>query len=362
MVALPRAKAFLVFNEGRDQVFVNATYTFGFDSNIFYQQAAQGSATQTMSVSANYVRRAGIINVDATATVTAELFSQVRGQDVVDPDFSLVLTKGVGRTTGSLNLEAQRESSPDPLTNSRPISWDYTSALDLRYPVNDRYYFTSASGVALTDYQNQLLYSDLDSYSENLGINYIYNSKLDLTGSYAFRLDDTPGITAYDHSFNLGATGSILPKLSVSLSAGFETRTSSSKADGNETFDGIDANLNLYWRYSRLITVNEAVIRDYSITSTDIQTDTTSSATSIEATFAHRWRTSAGATVVNTEFLGRAGGGRRDWLLEFPVNLGTAITTHLKTNLTYSYEVNYSNVSSAQFVAQTLSLTISASY
>ena len=35
--------ALLTFNDGKDQVFVTASYTFGFDSNVFTQQVARSS-------------------------------------------------------------------------------------------------------------------------------------------------------------------------------------------------------------------------------------------------------------------------------------------------------------------------------
>ena len=60
---------------------------------------------------------------------------------------------------------------------------------------------------------------------------------------------------------------------------------------------------------------------------------------------AKRFRTEMAVTYVPTDFLGRAGKGRRDRLWEFQPNLGTALTTHIRCNLGYGYLINYSNFS-----------------
>ena len=62
LAAAPSARAFLVFNEGRDQVFVNASLTFGYSTNVYDQKVSRGSGTGTFTWSATYVRRAGMIN------------------------------------------------------------------------------------------------------------------------------------------------------------------------------------------------------------------------------------------------------------------------------------------------------------
>jgi hypothetical protein len=360
--ATPSARAFLVFNESRDQVFINASVSFGYNTNVFDRKIAQGSTSATLAYSANYIRRAGVISVNATAAFTYDQFANVKGQNILDPDLSLILTKGVGRTTGSWMIEAQRESAPDPEANNRPISWNYTTALNLRYPVNDRYYLTSATDFSDVVYDNRTLFSDLSTVSEDLGINYIFDSKLDLVGGYRARISDTSGISENDQSFIFGANGTILPKLSGTFSIGAERSDSDSKGVGDAVYDDITSSINLNWRYSRILTFNGFVSRDFSISATDIQTDTTSVGARMDASLGHRWRTNAGITHVGTDFLGAAGDGRRDSLWEFNANVGTGITTHIRVNLGYLYEINYSTLSSVEFTDQSITLSLFASY
>jgi hypothetical protein len=352
----------LVFNEGRDQVFINASLSFGYNSNVFDQKIAQGSPSATLAYSANYVRRSGVISVNATAAFTYDQFSSVKGQNVLDPNLSLVLAKGIGRTTGSLEFDAKRESQPDPDVNDRPISWNYSGTLNLRYPVNERYYLTSATDFNDVVYDNRVLFSDQDSYGENLGINYIYDSKLDLFGNYRVRTSDTPAVSEFDQSAIIGANGTLLPKLSGTVSIGEERTESHTKGIGDTTYDDLTSSVNLYWRYSRLLSLNGSVSKDFSITATDIQVDTTSESVSADASLGHRWRTNAGVTHVGTDFLGIPGANRRDSLWEFSANVGTGITTHIRVNLGYLYEINYSTLSTAEFVDESVTLAIFASY
>jgi hypothetical protein len=352
----------LVFNEGHEQVFINASLSFGYNTNVFDQKIARGSPSGTFACSANYIRRSGVISVNATAGFTYDQFSSVKGQNVLDPDLSLVLTKGTGRTTGSLSFEAKRESTPDPDVNDRPISWDYSSLLNLRYPVNERYYLTSATDVSDTVYDNRTVFTDLQTYGEDVGINYIFDSKLDFFGGYRIRTNDTAGITEFDQSVLLGANGTILPKLSGSVTVGEERSDSRTRGVGDSTYDSLTAGVNLYWRYSRVLSFNGSASKDFSITALDVQINTTSVGTSVDASLGHRWRTNVGVTHIDTDFLGIPGAGRRDSLWEFTANVGTGLTTHIRLNLGYLYEVNTSTLSTAEFVDQNITLAIFASY
>jgi hypothetical protein len=360
--AAPSARAFLVFNEGRDQVFINASLTFGYSTNVFDQKVARGSSTGTLAWSASYVRRAGMINVSAGAAFTYDQFASVKGQNTFDPDMTLTLTKGVGRTTGSWSLEAQRESQPDPTVNDRPILWSYSSTLNLRYPVNDRYYLTSSTSMTGTAYDNNVLFSNQETYGEDLGVNYIFDSKLDFVGAYRVRTSSTSGINEFDQSLLAGANGTILPKLSGGISVGYERTDENAKDAPTSRYNDLTAGINLYWRYSRVLSFNGSVSKDFAISAEDVETNATVFSASMDAAIGRRWRTNTGITHAGTVFLGAGGIGRKDSLWEFMANVGTGLTTHIKINFGYTYEVNSSNYSNVEFVAQTYNVSIFASY
>jgi Putative beta-barrel porin 2 len=361
-MAAPKAHALLAFDDGKERVYVTGTYSFGYDTNIFAQSVARGALTQAWSLQSTFSRRAGIISVDGTIEVNSENFNGISGQDFSDPGVTLTFTKGIGRTTGSLGFTAQKQNTPDPVANNRSVSWTYGSTLDLRYPVNQRFYFTNSSGVTGTYYTNKALFSDLESFTDGLDVNLVYDSKLDLDTGYDFAYSDTRDTRALDQGFTLGADGSIFPKLNGSLVVGDTWRQAVYSHARSETFQAITAGAALKWALSRQISIGVVVTKGLSISSTDISTDTLSSAVSADLALGRRLRGTIGLDYIPTTFLGRAGAGRKDYLWEVPVTLYTSITTHLRTSVTYAYETNYSNFSIARFVRETLSLSLTATY
>ncbi len=363
MTAIP-ARALLTFNDGKDQIFTSATYSWGYDTNVFANTATRGSVTQAFSWGANYTRKAGVIGVNASIGMNAGQFVGIPGQDYDDPNITLSFNKGVGRTTGNLMIQAQKVNSPDPIANNRQVGWEYTAALNLRYPIIERFYITNVTTVGGSSYANRALFANQQSYSDGIDVNFVYDSKLDLRAGYGFALEKTHDTTAIHHAFDVGANGTIAPQLSGSLITGFvidQTSYSSGKGKA-ETFTGLTATANLNWRFSRSLSFTGTAAKDFGISSTDVTTDSTTLGLTSETTLFKRFRTSVGVTYVGTSFLGRNGGGRRDTLWELVANVGTALTTHLRANLAYAYMVNYSNFSTARFIRETITLSVTATY
>ncbi|HWA84715.1 MAG TPA: hypothetical protein VG710_00715 [Opitutus sp.] len=368
-LATTSAHALLNFNDGTDLVFVTGTYSIGFDTNVFTRAVSKQSTTQSASISVDYSRVAGVITVNANVSASAGSFGSIRGQDFADPSFSLAFRKRYGRTTGTLSLTTRRESQPDPDAGERTHDAYYSSDLDLRYPVNDRYYFTNALGYSWKDYLNQPAFSNLTTLNDSFAVNYVYDSKLDLNAGYVFSLNDTSKDThAFDQSLLIGASGSILPKLSGTLSVGIQQRSSDSKIGGREKFTSFTSATSLKWLFSRRISFNGELNEDFSTTSTDITVNRLSGGIHGTASLSTRYICSAGVTDTISYYLGKAGyitgttTDREDNLLQFDVSLGVAITTHIRTTLAYVYMLNTSNDSSASFTRQLLTLTIAATY
>jgi hypothetical protein len=362
IMTAPKAHALLTFDDGKDKVFVTATYSFGYDTNVFTQKVAQGAVTEAFSLSATYSRRAGVISVDASTGFSSGTFSGLLGQAYNDPNLAVTFTKGTGRTTGSLGISVAENDVPDPVANNRARSWNYSGDLNLRYPVNERYYFTDTLSGSETDYLNKVLYFDSQSLNNAFDVNYVYDSKLDLNGGYVFGLDTTKDTIAIMNGYSVGASGSILPKLSGSLSFG---QTWDDAFYSNARFEGFQdwtATTALKWAFSRSLTFSGSVTKGFSISSTDISTDSTTATLSADMALGKRLRGTIGVDYIPTRFLGRKGAGRKDYLWEVPVTLYTAITTHIRVSLSYAYEVNYSNFSSARFTAEVVTLSITATY
>ena len=189
----PRASGLIDWDEGRDKVTVHADYGIAYDSNLMAQAGSPGDVDQSLEIGGNYTRRAGVFGFSATASIVTARFQKFSKYNYTNPGLTLELTKNDGRLTGSLAAGAQRQSESDDAANIRANSWHYTANMGLRYPVNDRYYFTSTSGVTIRDYTPNTPLYNLSSYSEGVDLYYVYTSKLDLLGGYRIRYGDALG-------------------------------------------------------------------------------------------------------------------------------------------------------------------------
>jgi len=367
--ATPESYALLTFNDGKDKILVQGTYSFGYDTNIFTQRVAKGAVSQAYSVSLTYNRKAGIIGVSAATSMSHNVFSGVSGQNFYDPNLSLAFTKGTGRTTGSLSLQGTKSDVPDPIANNRAESWLYSSTLDLRYFLNSRYFLTDTAEYSATDYTNKILFSNLQSYNDNLAINYRYDSKLDLNASSNLGYSTTKNIKATSYGLNFGSVGTILSKLSGTTNFGYEISNDSyarnlvgASGKRSDSFSSFRSATSLTWRPKTSFGLTATLDKDFSISSTDVKTNTLQAGLTSDFALFQRFKTSIGGNYTGTVFLGPLSQGRRDRLYQVFVNVGTALTTHIRVNLEYAYMVNYSTLAVGHFTRQLLTLAITATY
>jgi hypothetical protein len=359
----PRAAALLDFNDGRDRVTVSAEYGITYDSNIFVQAGGASDYDQSLSLGANYTRRAGLIGVNASLSVTTARFAKFSSEDFTNPAFSLELTKGKGRLTGTVSLSVQRESRSDAAINIRANSWNYDSSINLRYPVNDRYYFTSLSNFSLQNYvQNSSLFN-LKSYSEAIDVFYVYTSKLDLLGGYRIRLGEAQGGShTQDHALTLGATGGILPKLNGSMRAGYQWRDVSGDTGGR--YGSLTTSLSLSWPMTKRVMFTGAASKDFTTAATDVSVDTTafSLSASLKPTSRLKFNLNTGVGYAISSFLGARGDGREDRALSFNAGITFTLTSKLSASISYTYTDNHSNIAFSNFARHTATFNLSARY
>ena len=166
LLSLVPAHALLNVGGARNQLFVFGNATFAYDSNIFSDATGRGDYTVTGSVGAQLKRRAGIIAVDATATLDYSSYGQFTDQNALNPNFQVEFNKTTGRTTGALTISAYRESRADSSVNLRTSSWNFPVGLSLKYPVNDKYYFTSQTTYLRRRYVESASLANLTDYSQ----------------------------------------------------------------------------------------------------------------------------------------------------------------------------------------------------
>jgi Putative beta-barrel porin 2 len=360
---MPRAVGLIDLNEGRDKVTVHADYGISYDSNLFARSDSPGDTDQTLELGANYNRQAGVFGFSASASITTARFQRYSSQDYTNPSLKLSLNKNDGRLTGALAATAQRESSSDDAANIRANSWHYSANLSLRYPVNDRYYLTGNSDFSIRDYTPNTPLFNLSSYAESVDLYYIYSSKLDLLGGYRVRWGQAAGGTGTrDEAFTLGATGAILPKLSGTVRAGYQTRDESGPNGGH--YDDLTGAFMLAWPLSKRITFNFQTSKDFMTAATDVSVDATSF--DLSATVKPNLRVKIALTgevgYTTSRYLGTAGDGREDRTLSFLVKLSVPIKDHFAAGLSFGYLTNASNFAISKYDRRTASLDLSVHF
>jgi len=362
-VAGPRAAALLEFHEGREKIDVNATYGISYDSNIYAHAGSAGDFNQSLSLSTSYTRRSGLIGLNTSLSVTTARFDKYNSEDFTNPAASLSLTKSKGRLTGLASVSVKRESRSDDAVNMRLQSWNYGSSLTLRYPVNDRYYFTSGTDFSFRDYTQKTSLFNLSSIAEAIDLYYVYTSKLDFMAGYRIRSGDADGGShTLDHSVSLGATGGILPKLTGSVSCGYQWRRQSTDYGGN--YDALTTTASLAWPMTRQIAFNFQASKDFATTATDTSVDSTSFSlsTSFKPNLKLKLASHLKATHTDSVFLGTRGAGRKDenWLFE--TGLTFPLTKHLAGSISYGYSTNNSDIAYSHYGRHSASFNLTAHF
>lgn len=356
-----KAQALLKFNDGHDQINVTFDVAIGFDSNIYTYNGGGGDVSIDTRIRVDYLRRAGLIGVNANVGWNVTQFSKNSGENYANPFLNVELTKDSGRTTGSLTLGATRQNRADPNANLRTDSWVYNAGLDLKYPVIERYTISASLGYSLHDYSDDQIFTDLDTYSFSTDLFYSWTSQRDIFGGYRLRISNTSADTvSTDNAFTLGVAGKILAKLNGSVRAGYQTRKTHwrSGAEPDETYDGLNASASTTWSVSKRFNITGTLGKDFSTTSTNVNVDGTSANLDAQYALNSKCALFAGVGGGYNRFLGPLGHGRRDTF--FTWNCGGSYTfgDWLRASLTYAYFQNWSTLSTADFVRETVTLNL----
>jgi hypothetical protein len=351
--------ALVTLNDGRDKVFVTGTTSVAWDSNIFARQDGGGDSVMSAGLIADYTRRAGLIGVDASAAINASNFSKFSSENFQNPSLTIEFTKQSGRTTGSLAFSAARENRADYAANIRDQSWYYTAALNLKYPVIQRYSLSGGVAYSSRKFQDTTSLVNLTSYSANLDIFYVYTSERDLFGGYRYRQEQTSAHSTFtDHAFTLGISGKILPKLNGTVRGGYQIRDTR----GRETdqFTSWTSTAALTWNLSKRTTITGELSKDFSTTSTNATTDTLAANLSAQYNYSAKISASTGVSAGQNHFLGTISDGRKDRYFTYTIGLNYSLNDHFRASLNDSFTRNWSTLQYAEFTRNAITLNLTS--
>jgi hypothetical protein len=364
-VCAPRARALVSLEDGLDHAFVNGTVEYGYDSNVFANAQSGGSMLVEGSLATEFTRRAGLISVDATASLTFARYANFRDQDYVDPKVTAEFSKQTGRTTGSLVVTAQRENRADVDVNTRDVSWNYDIGLNVLYPVIERYSISGSFDFNHVDYLDQELFTNLTTYTGNLYLYYIVNAERDFFIDYRARYSDiADGSHDVDNSLSAGVNGKVFGPFNGSIQGGYTERTISGGGDAGQYGD-LTASGALTWNLSRRMTLASELARDFSTTAVGQSIDSTT----VGLTFKDSYTAKASATFEGNagqcRFLGPEGlvapdmKRRIDEFASVGASFYYILNAHLKASLAYVYFRNWSTFAYAEFPRQQVNATLS---
>lgn len=359
LLPLSSSYGLLRFNDGRDQVFVTATASIGYDSNIDTSLGGRSDLTSSSSLALDYQRRAGLLGVDARLSWGFTKFADFSGEDFSSPSASLEFTKSSGRTTGSFTLSAARDNRPDPDSLNRNEVFTYNAGLGVRYPVIERYTFAFNLGYGLTDYTNNAIgVVDLSTYSFATDLFYTWTSERDLIFGYRVRFSETSATSeSIDHAFNLGLSGRILPKLNGTVRGGYQIRQSKDVFGPNETFHGLNLSMSATWNINARTNLTATLARDFNTTSTNLNTENTTFSLTAQYAANARLAFNANGGLGQNRYLGTLGGGRIDNSYNLGVGFNFVLHPRLILNGSYSYYNNSSTAAPSTFERNSVSLS-----
>ena len=355
------AFALIKFNDGHNELFVSSSAGVSYDSNIFAIAGGEGDTSYNASLGIEYQRKVGMISVDADIGWQFSRFSKFSGENFANPNLSALLAKGTGRTTGTLKLDAKRESRAETAINIRAVSWNYDTGLQVKYPVIERYSITGGLEYSRRDFATNDTLVDMDTYALNTDLFYALNSQRDLLAGYRFRTTQTTADTTdTDHAFTVGVSGKILSKLHGLIRFGYQQREVQRRVGPDESHGSVTAVASTTWVVTSRLSLTGALSRDFVTVATDANVDTTSASLDAQWTLNAKTVAFAGVSYSHLEFLDTNSSGRKDDGVTFSLGGSYALNGHLKLSANYVYFVNGSTLPLSDYHRHSLSLTLSS--
>ncbi len=361
LAAVTPARALLNIDGTRNQLFVFGGITYTHTSNLFAEASGRGDYYVTAHVGAELQRRAGIIAVNSTAKIDFVRYGEYQDENTINPNFSITFSKSGGRTTGTLSVNIYRETRSDSAVNLRTSSWNFPVALTLRYPINEKFYATSATGYLSRSYTEDQSLVDYSDFSQAVDLYYVYTSKLDLLAGYRIRVSDTAldGRTI-DHWFNVGATGALFSKMTGSLRFGYQFRNIQRAGAGR--FNHVNASASISWPITRKVMLDLQLNRDFNTIATGATVDSTSAA--LHSTYGFSRRTDFHATLSagRNDFLEQGGAGRLDTFFSAEAGVRYRMNDHLQMGASYVFLRNWSDFNQSDYDSHGFTLDVSSRY
>lgn len=371
-LACPPAEALVTLNDGHDHLYVTGGATYAWDSNLFANNAAQSDSSVNTTLLAEYTRRAGWIGVNGSLELDSNRYRTFTSEDFNNPKASVELTKQSGRTTGSLTLQAARESRADAAVNTRTTSWNYDAGLNFRYPIVQIYTLSGQLGYSLIKYIDSV-YPDLATYSASTDLIRMFSSERDVMIGYRYRRSETSGNSSYDdHAATIGMAGKLIRGINGTLNFGYQVRVPHGFESGGQpekSFGSWTASGSGTYAINKKANLTGTIAKDFATTATDTSVDTVTGSLTLQYAYSSHWMLAATGSMGDSRFAGESGRvvihgvlgpQRHDDFVSGSVSLNYTLNEHLKISGSYNWFKNWSTLSYADFVRASFDFDVSS--
>lgn len=356
LAALP-AKALVSLNDGKDKIFVSASADFIHDTNFYANSYGIAESLIVTTFTGEYTRRAGEIGVDANAGLRLGAHMETPDENYQDPFAHLSFTKGTGRTTGALSFDLSRQSDNDAAANLRTEAWTYGSTLKLHYPVIEKYAVSGEFGYGKTDYTDNEILFDLQTYTARMDVEYALSSQHNLLFGYRFRSDDSSGVRDFrNQDVTVGLSGRILPKLNGTVRAGYMWRDERSSS---ASFSGFHTLASASWVITKQQNLSLQLLRDFSTTSTDLTSKLETASLQYNRVLSSSVNVVVGMSAGRIRYYGIESSRRDDDFSGWNAQIVYSPGEHLRVSFNYNYFNNNSSLGYADYSRNRFSLSVS---
>ena len=360
LAATPGARALVVLEEGKSQLFVSSAAEFAWDSNVYSNSDEVADFYETARLGLDYERNAGLLTATAGVEWAYAHFQRLHDESSALPSAHLSLARKRGRLTGKFDLAWRKANESDNFANQRTRFRELAGDLQLQYPVNHRFSVKTETTYQTRDYLNRTLF-DQKVVSESIDVFHAYTSKLDLVGGYRVRWSEVTGsYNRLDHALLLGANGKILPRLDGSLRLGFQRRIM--QESGASALNAFTAAIAAWWAPRNWITVGIQVSKDFATSSTSQSTDGFNASLESKLATVGQLALTAGTGYSHYAFYEVVTHVRNDEGLYFRFGAEYPLTKRLKLTASATWLRNSSTIAFADYHRRLLNLGVSARY
>ena len=359
--AVPSAAALVSIGETTN-IYFNGSATARYDDNIFLQENNEESDLIFIfapGVELNVGRRA---NANLNVYYREDFYLYEDNSDLDTNTSNVFLDAFFNMPRLDLRFDASFQQLIQPEANLRVFGFDrlierdaYRANFRGEYEISERTSIASGINGSKVDFDNDIFFSDSESFSVPVTLYYALTPRFDLSAGYRYRYTDVKRGNEYDdHYANVGIRGEVFPKLMGEARVGYQER----RVSGGEDDDGVSFGLDFSHFLTPKITLLVGGYRDFETGGQGQSIDTIGGSLGARYTFNHLISATAGANYFERDYET----GRTDDTLDLNLGVSYSPITYVNLSAGYIFRTNDSNLNGLDFDNNIFNVSASLRY